>query len=102
MEENKMMNTKAMNDEMLTKVTGGNWGDTFTEYTNGTQLYKTGDTVEVYNTVFHVTTKRAVVMGVTTEYRIVGGVTLSHVPVYYVRYADNSHEFVLAESIERK
>ena len=49
-----MKNTmKAMNDEALTLVTGGDEGDLEYEIASGKALYKVGDHVEVYKTPMH-------------------------------------------------
>ena len=88
-----MINTKAMNNEMLTKVTGGDNGDVSYERKNGIALYKVGDQVEVYRTDLHITTRRAVVEAVR-EYD--GYIT------YYVVFLDsNKFKWVTANGIQR-
>ena len=58
-----MMNTM-MNDEMLIKVTGGDYGDTEAECKSGAPLYKVGDYVEAYVTGFHWHTERGKIIEV--------------------------------------
>ena len=96
-----MMNTRMMNDEMLTKVAGGNYGDTCKEFDSGIQFYNVGDTVEVFNTLFHASTKRGVIEAVGEEYLHVRDFTGGYVPKYFVRYSRNSAEWVFANDIER-
>ena len=53
-----MMNTTAMRDEMLTKVTGGNYGDSSFEKRSCIPMYYPGDIVEVYTNFLHIFTNR--------------------------------------------
>ena len=64
-----MMNTiKAINDKALTKVTGGDYGDTLKyDFKHKRPLYKVGNIVEVYDNFFHTTTTRGKVVAVYKE-----------------------------------
>ena len=99
-----MKNMKAMTDEALELVTGGDYGDSNYEYENNIQLYNVGDSVQVYRTGFHITTVSATVIGVTKEEMSAHWYSTDTItaPQYEVQYADGTTEAVSADFIERK
>ena len=102
MTDTKMM--KAVNDEMLTIVVGGNDGDSKYEHDNDLYLYNIGDIVEVYLTGYHITTRRAKIIDISTESKFTSWKDWSiiNAPYYMVLYENNKYEWVFADSIERK
>ena len=90
-----MMNIKAVNDERLTFVTGGDNGDAQKEMAGNYCMYKIGDSVEVYKfTDFHVWTNHAVIIDIFDSKSNI-------IPrAYLVRYDDNSTRWVSANEIE--
>ena len=94
---------KAVNDELLTSVTGGDYGDCDTERRKlFSHMYNEGEYVEVYGTMLHWHTRRALVLKV--KYSFEGDEDNRIVtPVYYVVYDDDGcHDYVRADDIERK
>ena len=88
-----MMNTStkisAINDEMLRNITGGNHADCCREYQAGAPMYNVGDIVEVYTTIFHVTTNRAKIIGIEKKSNLAGKIvsyTGLDTPTYYFEY----------------
>ena len=102
------MTMKAMNDEALTLVTGGDLLDSYHEYQAGTPMYKVGDIVEVYSTSFHCTTNRAKIIAVEQKTNLVGKIisytgldTQTYYFEYTVQYFDLGFWTVHSE-IEKK
>ena len=92
---------KAVNDEALYSVTGGNYGDKKTELDNDIALYNVGDTVEVFTTSWHIWTKRGVIIFAERR-RIDTTFVHGSFTLYTVKYEDGSTEQVSANDIERK
>ena len=57
-EENNMtaFTMKTMNDDMLSRVNGGDYGDTAAETKWGLPIYRPGQIVEIYTSFLHITT----------------------------------------------
>ena len=88
-----MMNAiKAMNDEALTFVAGGNNGDKELELKYDAPFYRVGDSVEVYVSSLHWHTIHAVV--ISSEKRSYGY-------FYIVEYDDKNVSQVTADDLER-
>ena len=92
-----MRNTmiKAMNDEALVRISGGDNGDSEIEKRLGTRLYKVGDVVEVYTNWLHIFTTRAIIDAV--------GLDEKGYVCYHVIYFDNKGtiDLVSADKIQR-
>ena len=108
-----MTNTKmikAVNDEALEAVAGGNQGDDCREEKSRTPLHNVGETVEVFRTFLHVFTKRGtiidkfqvdVINSACRDWKTnPDGLTMHW--KYLVKLEDGSEECVTAEEIERK
>ena len=93
-----------MNDDMLRKVTGGDFGDSKYEHDNNVYLYKVGDTVEVYSNILHVNTKRAVILEVKKGNVPKSQWSFSTIvsPLYKCRFDDGSLAWASSNTIERK
>ena len=91
-----MMNTEstanAVNDEVLAKTVGGDWGDSTAEKKGWIPMYWTGCVVEVYTNFLHWFTKRGKIIRSSIEkigvYR------------YLVEFEDGSQKWVEASDIE--
>ena len=97
--------TRTINDELLTKVTGGDWGDSNYEHDNGIQLYNVGDYVEVYTDHFHLFTMNAKVQNVSSKKVITNWHNWNEieVPFYKVRFTGGDRtEWISSDWIERK
>ncbi|MDO4467267.1 MAG: hypothetical protein Q4C49_09745 [Bacillota bacterium] len=55
---------KQMNEETLVNVAGGDYFDHEEELKTGKPLYQIGEQVEVYNTGWHITTTRGIVIDI--------------------------------------
>ena len=89
----KNMTRAALNDDMLTRVTGGNYGDTSRELKNGEPLYKIGDKVEVFVDIFHWFTKTGVIIDRT--------ITNDGSYIYCLKCNTGSTDWAYANDIER-
>ena len=99
----RINSAKAMDDEALSLIAGGDWGDTNWEINHDCNLYKPGDIVEVYTNNFHLFTKSATVIG-TRDGTGPLNVTCKFVRTYYVvvlRDWTNTELVVNADQIER-
>ena len=92
---------KAVNDKALISVTGGNDGDKNREMTEDTALYKVGDTVEVFTSLWHIFTKRGTIVyadRVSADRKFTHG----NYTKYLVKFDAGGSEWVTADDIERK
>ena len=101
-----MMNTKimkAVNDETLYSVTGGDFGDSKYEYENKTCLYKVGDVVEVYVNSLHISTERGTIVSIGKDkcHISMWSFDLYEVPYYTVKLDKGITRCVPANAIER-
>ena len=88
-----MMNTvKMMEDKALTRVTGGDYGDSAVDYK--APLYYIGDRVEVYISIFHWHTKSGTVVEWGRYDRCPNE--------YLIEFEDGSRKWFYAERIQRK
>ena len=89
-----------VNDEALRFVTGGDYGDSDTEWKTRTPMYKIGDTVEVYFGRLHWHTLQARIVGITTRKNDYSQDRFGYIVEYTSRFWNK--ETVLADEIERK
>ena len=93
----------AINDEALSFVAGGDYGDSKYEHNNNVCLYKPGDVVEVYTSKFHVRTVRGTVIRASmTEIEIGLCYRLTiPVPCYLITTENGVTDWYIADRIER-
>ena len=99
-----MMNTiRMMEDRTLSFVAGGNDGDSKFEHDRGVVLYKVGDTVEVFESGWHIMTKRGTIIEVGTKniHPSIWNTSRLDVPAYLVKFEDGHEKWVVSNDIER-
>ena len=84
---------KPMSDASLAGIYGGNYGDSLQEERTMHAMYWIGDVVEVYNSFFHWTTRRATII-----YLHFNGIGEPY--SYQVQFEDGSTKWVEASDIE--
>ena len=95
-----MRNT--MDDELLLKVNGGDFGDSAYEAENHVRLHSVGDFVEVYDNWLHITTTRGEIIRMILQEMDKGPLSFDVItaPLYLVRFPDHREMWYSSNAIQ--